>query len=351
MKKCLLCFVIVAAMLLSACNKGPSNAASKGNISDLSEPGPGDIYAEIKFLDYNERVVFKLFPELAPVAVEEFTTRAERGFYNGRNMHRVIEDFIIQGGSVNFDGTEGNIELGELFNVESSPHARNFYGALALVSDEFMFNYCQFYIVVNNFPVDIDTEIEIIEEFLQYAGRELTDEARTRFQANLDIMRTIPENIKQQYLTRGGLPHLDGSVSVFGQLVSGGHVLNDIAAVQVAGGNPMDDADGILSRPVEEVIIEYINIIRIPPLEDEEEEVVVTTPRRTEAPPPPNDGSINVDLNEPPPVPGEQTAFEDEDEDEDAAESEPEEAEESYEPEELEPESQPYTPENDEDGH
>ncbi|MCL2697395.1 MAG: peptidylprolyl isomerase [Oscillospiraceae bacterium] len=297
MKKCLLCFLLAAALLLSSC-KNDAASGSVGNISDLSEPGPGDIYAEIKFLDYSEKVVFKLFPELAPVAVEEFTTRAERGFYNGRNIHRVIPDFIIQGGSVGFDGTEGNVELGELFTVESSPNARNFYGAFALVSDEFMFNYCQFYVVVNKNPVDIEAEIEVIESYLE-SGRELTPEARTRLQINLDIMKSIPENIRQQYLSRGGLPHLDGSVSVFGQLVSGGAVLDAIASVYVAGGNPSDDELGIMSKPVEEIIIEYIKIIRIPPLEDEEEEAQVTTARRTETPPPSNDGSISIDLNEP----------------------------------------------------
>jgi cyclophilin family peptidyl-prolyl cis-trans isomerase len=300
MKKyfCFLLVIIFAVMPLTACNDS-SDDSSKGNIGDLSEPGPGDIYMEIKFLDYDERVVLKLFPELAPVAVEEVTKRAERGFYDGRNMHRVIKDYIIQGGSVNFDGTEGNVELLELFNVESSPYARNFYGAIALVSDELMYNYCQFYIVVNKNPVDIDAEIEIIQEFLAGA-RELTDEAKARLQSNLNIMAAIPENIKQQYLTRGGLPHLDGRVTVFGQLVSGGNVIDAIAASYVAGGNSMDDADGIPSKPVEEIIIEFVNIIRIPPLSDEEEEApAATTPRATTAPPPPIDGVIDIDLNEP----------------------------------------------------
>jgi len=292
-------------MLLSACNGNDSKNAALGNIHDLSEPGPGDIYAEIKFLGFEEKVMFKLFPELAPIGVEEFAKKAERGFYNNRNIHRVIEDFIIQGGSVNFDGTEGNVEFGELFDVEASPHARNFYGALALVSDEMMFNYCQFYIVVNKNPVDIDAEIEIIEAYLN-GGRELTDAARSRLEVNLRIMRDIPENIKQQYLTRGGLPHLDGSVTVFGQLVSGGDVLDAIAAMQVAGGNPTDDEVGTMSKPVEEIIIEYINIIRIPPLVEEEEEEVVTTTPRTTTQAPNNDGTINIDLNEPAPIPPEE---------------------------------------------
>jgi peptidyl-prolyl cis-trans isomerase B (cyclophilin B) len=140
MKKRLLCLTLAALMLFTACNSN-SGITPVGNVSDLTDPAPGDIYAEIKFLDYEEKVVLKLFPDIAPVAVEQFTARAERRFYNDRNIHRVIEDFIIQGGSINFDGTEGNVEFGELFTVESSPDARNFYGAIAFVADELMFNY------------------------------------------------------------------------------------------------------------------------------------------------------------------------------------------------------------------
>ena len=39
-----------------------------------------------------------LFPEAAPKAVENFTTHAKNGYYNGIIFHRVISDFMIQGG-------------------------------------------------------------------------------------------------------------------------------------------------------------------------------------------------------------------------------------------------------------
>jgi len=295
MIKRVLCLILAAVMLmaLAACNKD-TNEKEKGNILDMTGPEPGDIYAEFKVLGYEQKIVFKLFPDEAPNAVEEFTTRVERGFYNGRNIHRVIPNFIIQGGSVNFDGTEGNVEFGELFGVEASVHARNFYGALALVADEGMFNYCQFYIVTNKNPVDINAQIEEIEELLKGDNlvRELTEEAKQRLQLNLEVMRSIPENIREQYLTRGGAPHLDGSVSVFGQLVSGGDVIDAIASVAVAAGNPADDEHGISSKPIEEIIIESITIIRIPPEVDEAEVTTSarrqsTTPTTSESPAPP----------------------------------------------------------------
>jgi cyclophilin family peptidyl-prolyl cis-trans isomerase len=297
MKKRFVCLIIAAVMLLTACGSGSGDEAARGNITELTDPAPGDIYAEIKFLDYEQEVIFKLFPELAPIGVEEFAVRAERGFYNNRNIHRVIQNSLIQGGSVNFDGTEGEVEFGELYPVESSPYARHFYGALSLVADEAMFNYCQFYVVVNKIPVDIDAEIEVIETFLE--NGQLNEYAQARLRINLNVMKAIPENVKQQYLTRGGTPHLDGTATVIGQLVSGSEVIDAIAASVVAYGNAIDDADGTPSKPVEEIIIEYIKIIRIP--SDEEEPEEEAAPRRRETPQtnPQDELTIPVDLDDP----------------------------------------------------
>lgn len=48
------------------------------------------------------------FPEQAPKAVENFTTLAEKGYYNGLRFHRVIDGFMIQGGDPNGNGTGGS---------------------------------------------------------------------------------------------------------------------------------------------------------------------------------------------------------------------------------------------------
>ncbi|MDR2533129.1 MAG: peptidylprolyl isomerase [Oscillospiraceae bacterium] len=316
MIKRFLCFFAVIAILLSftSCG-GDASKSSQGNILDISDPEPGDIYAEIKFLNYDEKVIFKLFPGIAPEGVEEFTTRAERGFYDNRNIHRIVPDFIIQGGSINFDGSDGNIQPGELFPIETSPYARNFYGAISLVADANMLNYCQFYIVTNKNPVDINAEIQKVEDLLRGNQGTLTEEARTRHQKNLNVMQAIPENVRQLYLTRGGAPHLDDNTTVFGQLVSGGEVLDAIANVHVAAGNLVDDYAGIMSKPTEEIIIESITIIRFAPLEDDAD---ITTTRRgggNRPPDPDDDISIDIDLNDP-------VLPSDDDEDEDGEEPE-----------------------------
>ena len=48
------------------------------------------------------------FPEQAPKAVENFTTLAEKGYYNGLRFHRVIDGFMFQGGDPNGNGTGGS---------------------------------------------------------------------------------------------------------------------------------------------------------------------------------------------------------------------------------------------------
>ena len=63
-----------------------------------------------------------LFPDHAPVTVANFVNLAERGFYNGLNWHRVIDDFMIQGGCPQGTGTGGP---GYKFEDECTPELRH----------------------------------------------------------------------------------------------------------------------------------------------------------------------------------------------------------------------------------
>jgi len=47
------------------------------------------------------KIIFKLFPDLAPETVRNFETLSKSGFYNGTLFHRVIPGFMIQGGDPN----------------------------------------------------------------------------------------------------------------------------------------------------------------------------------------------------------------------------------------------------------
>jgi peptidylprolyl isomerase len=70
----------------------------------------------------------ELFPEVAPKACENFITLAKKGYYNGVIFHRVIKDFMIQGGDPTGTGTGGQSCWGACFQDECSP-TKKFDGA------------------------------------------------------------------------------------------------------------------------------------------------------------------------------------------------------------------------------
>ena len=82
--------------------------ATGGNIGDVTIQS-GDIVAEFE-IDGFGIIKAKLFPDIAPVGVQNFIQLAQDGYYTGKNIHRVISDFMLQGGSENGDGTGGSDE-------------------------------------------------------------------------------------------------------------------------------------------------------------------------------------------------------------------------------------------------
>ena len=94
----------------------------------LERPEKGETVAVIK-TEMGD-IKLRLFPEEAPKAVENFTTHAKNGYYNGLKFHRVINDFMIQGGDPVGNGTGGESIWGRPFQDEFSINRRNYRGAL-----------------------------------------------------------------------------------------------------------------------------------------------------------------------------------------------------------------------------
>jgi cyclophilin family peptidyl-prolyl cis-trans isomerase len=88
-------------------------------------------------------IELELYPEDAPKTVENFTRLASEGFYDGVSFHRVIPDFMIQGGCPRGDGTGGP---GYTFEDEPNEH-RVERGALAMANAGPNTNGSQFFIV------------------------------------------------------------------------------------------------------------------------------------------------------------------------------------------------------------
>lgn len=235
----------------------------------------GDLYALIRVKDYGD-IRIKLFPEAAPYGVQNFIDLANSGYFTNKSVHRVIGDFMLQGGSLNGDGTGGTSADGGEFYCEINPRMRHFYGALCYANAGGR-NTCQFYIVNNKTSQVVNDEYY---EAMQTAYREYRD----MFIANRDnydensyeyayfnmqaesISGSIDgwERVKgkdadgrvsAKYDEVGGTPSLDGSYTVFGQTVEGFDVIDKISAVEVK-----DNGMGEESSPVKEILISSVTI-------------------------------------------------------------------------------------------
>lgn len=162
---------------------------------------------------------FVLFPQVAPKAVENFVTHSKNGYYNGQIFHRVIQDFMIQGGDPTGTGMGGESVFGKNFEDEFSLDARNYYGALSMANAGPNTNGSQFFIV----------QAKSVPENLLSQMEQLTKNG-------------FPQEVIENYKTVGGTPWLDFHHTVFGQLINGADVLDSIAAVKCgANDKPLDD--------------------------------------------------------------------------------------------------------------
>ena len=85
--------------------------------------GCSSVNKKIVTLETNQGMIkVELLPEIAPKACENFTKLVEKGYYNGLIFHRVIKDFMIQGGDPTGTGSGGESIWGEPFEDETSPN-------------------------------------------------------------------------------------------------------------------------------------------------------------------------------------------------------------------------------------
>ncbi|MCR4780986.1 MAG: peptidylprolyl isomerase [Ruminiclostridium sp.] len=264
-------------LLFAAASCGDDKAV--GNLGDVKLED-NDVYAEITIMDYGT-ITAKLFEKAAPESVKRFIEFAELGYYNGTTIHRVIDNYMIQGGSLNGDGSDGEIPPNQYIPVETSNVAYNFYGALCFAASK-NGSYAQFYIVDNHTPQDIDAVINKLTE--QLADETITsrmlEKDKLYYQEYLNKLKAIPAEVKEKYASAGGLYELDGQNTVFGQVIDGYSVLKAVSAVEVVSGNPIDDRVGTPSKPIDPITIESIKIIRIEP-EVTEETTTTKKPKNT----------------------------------------------------------------------
>lgn len=246
--------------------------SSKGNIGELTL-AKGDLIAVFDIKGYGT-IKAKLFPDIAPVGVDNFVKLAESGYYKGLSVHRVVKDFMMQGGSLNGDGTGGDALVGDgSFGIETdTQNARHFYGALCY-ANAMGSNSTQFYIVNNNTPQTLSNDnneavLSYAEQFDQ-AAEEYKDvpEAVAYYTFQANYYRTMAQaaadasdEIIEKYAQVGGTPSLDGNYTVFGQVYDGFDVIDEIAAVSVA-----DNGNGEQSKPVKDITIKSVEVFTYDP--------------------------------------------------------------------------------------
>lgn len=165
----------------------------------------------------------QLFPEQAPKTVHNFVELAKKGYYNGTIFHRVINEFMIQGGDPTGTGCDGESIYGQAFEDEFSKDLFNFRGALSMANAGPNTNGSQFFIVqAHQVPAHLN-----------------------------DALTSYPEEVQAYYKKNGGTPWLDQRHTVFGQVSKGMDVVDEIAAV----------ACDMSDRPLYDVQIESIDII------------------------------------------------------------------------------------------
>lgn len=168
-------------------------------------------------------ITIQLFPDQAPMTVENFVRLAKKSYYNVTIFHRVISDFMIQGGDPEGNGTGGTSIWGHPFEDEFSRDLFNLRGALSMANSGPNTNGSQFFIVQNkNMPKRYIKQMEP-------AG--------------------YPKEIIHAY-KQGGTPWLDGRHTVFGQVIDGMDVVDEISKVKK---NKMD-------KPLEDVTIDEVEI-------------------------------------------------------------------------------------------
>ena len=166
----------------------------------------------------------QLFEKLATKTVKNFVELAKKGYYDGVTFHRVIPDFMIQGGDPTGTGRGGESIYGHPFEDEFSEQLFNFNGALSMANAGPNTNGSQFFIVSNeHVPANM-----------------------------IDQMKTVgyPQEVIDRYKENGGTPWLDHRHTVFGQVIKGMDVVQTISKVE------RDQMD----KPKDNVVMEKVTI-------------------------------------------------------------------------------------------
>lgn len=264
-------FTAVASLFI-----GVAGAFSQTTMEEVKPIDPNDALVELKTTMGD--ITVELFND-TPLHRDNFLKLVGEGFYDGVLFHRVIDQFMVQTGDPNSKNAPAGAMLGDgdpSYTIEAEilyPRHYHKYGAIAAartadaVNPEKRSSGSQFYIVTGNKYSERQLEIsdykkrsKALQDYFQKLAYEHRDSIQTLQRAGdnekLEELRQqliketeekigveeMPENIKADYSTIGGTPHLDGGYTVFGEVVKGMDVVEKIQKAETdAADRPKED--------------------------------------------------------------------------------------------------------------
>ena len=192
------------------------------------------------------------------MAYENFITHARDGYYDGVTFHRVIENFMIQGGDPEGTGSGGESIWGHGFGPEFSWYLRHFRGALAMAQSAIPNSIGSQFYIVQNYNVG-DRVLPLLSSLYDQ-----NDDYLGEFEGrDVYIRDFFSRDMVEAYRRYGGTLHLDMAFAmitgeggpghtVFGQVINGMDVVDAIAEMEVDG--------PATNRPITDIIIESITV-------------------------------------------------------------------------------------------
>lgn len=191
--------IAVSSLFLVGCgkskeNESEDNGISKNqvvdeNVGEDEEVVNGDLPIATIVVKGMGTIKAELYPEIAPNTVNNFIELSNKGFYDGLTFHRIIKDFMIQGGDPKGNGTGG------------PGYA---------IKGEFTSN-------------GVENNLKHIEGVLSMARSQSPDSAGSQF-----------------FIMTEAAPHLDGQYASFGKVIEGMDVVDKIESVKLSGEKPKE---------------------------------------------------------------------------------------------------------------
>ena len=147
-----------ASTTTSASPSASASPATKSpNASPMTDPADAVSATQVILQTSKGNITLNLFPDETPLAVKNFVTLGKRGYYNNVTFHRVIKDFMIQGGDPTGTGSGGTSIYGQSFPDEFPANAHKIVvGSLAMANAGPNTNGSQFFIVTETAQPSLD---------------------------------------------------------------------------------------------------------------------------------------------------------------------------------------------------